>query len=267
MIAKYDILTNCEQCTIKANFKTSVNNQPILVTFKHPTLNNTVYYRHLQKTSGVGYFFIRLPQSPEKGTLIFESQSPIYFPKTNFIQILPLRQKLDAFNYKDKKIKEFVNFAQWFCEDFENIDTTGSVYQSDGLNYRIEIQKSLINTKTNQISKSPARIGVSNKIIEIANVYFINYTIPERFCILAHEFGHGYLNSKVESEFEADRNDLKLCLGLGYPRSEIKKVFIKVFLNSPTDGNFKRWELIKDYINNFAKDDITDEYYYNHESK
>jgi len=270
----FNIQTNNEQCTIKAFVQTASSNQPVIARFRHSKQPNTVYYEHLQNISGKGYFYIRLPQSPEYGILEIESKNAFTMPKIPY-EILPLNQKLDAFNYKNPLMKEAINFFQWFCEDFSVLSSRGSAFQSKGTGlFRIDVHDVLIHRIGNMAgkdSRSPARIGRDTKIMEIARKYFIGYTIPERFCILAHEFGHGFLNKKAESEFEADRASLDICLGLGYPRSAIKKVYIKVFTDTPnghpTESNLKRWQLIKDYVDNFAKGDVYEDYYYSQEKR
>lgn len=262
----HNIQTNNQQCTLKVYVNTNFKDQPVVATFSHYKQPNTVYYKHLQNITGKGYFYIRLPQSPNYGILTLESKGSLNQPRIPY-DILPLNQKLDAFNYKNVMLQEAINFFQWFCEDFSILSSGGSTYQSKNLNFRIDVHDVLKHRTTGQHSKSPARIGVQTKVIEVARKYFLDFSVPERFCILAHELGHGFLNVKMESEFEADRNALDICLGLGYPRSAIKKVFIKVFMDTQTEGNLKRWQLIKDYVDNFAKGDINDDYYYSNEKK
>lgn len=275
MRKEFPIELNNQQCTVKLYIQTGMTKQPVRCIFKHQKQPDTVYYDHTQKVSGKGYFFIRLPQSPKVATVIIESPANVMFPTINAkskvpYEILPLQQKLDAFPYKNPYVKEFVNFAQWFAEDYSLLSSRGSVFASRKSNFRIDIHEILIYRSGKLAGKqttSPARIGVQTKIIEVANKYYRSYSIPEKFCILTHEFGHGYLNNKVENEFEADRNALNICLGLGYPRSAIKKVWIKIFLNAQTEENLKRWYMIRDYIDNFAKGDIYDDYYYSEEKR
>jgi hypothetical protein len=70
--------------------------------------------------------------------------------------------------------------------------------------------------------------------------------------ILLHEFSHFFLNKVQDDEQEADMNALLIYLGLGYSRSEVKKVFLKVFANTPSDVNVQRYrDTIEKVINNF----------------
>lgn len=259
------ISTNNEQCTIKAFIQASSLKQVFNCSFKHATQAKTEYYNNTQHITAKGYFYIRLPQSPEKGILTITSLGGFAMLKPE-LEFLPLNQKLEAFNYKNPLVKEFVNFAQVISEDFVLFSSNGTAIQSKNLNFRVDIHKQLVNRKTGKVSTTPARL-VDLSIIELASDYYVNYTVPERFVILCHEFAHGWLNRKAASEFEADKNALDICLGLGYPRSAIKKVFFSIFKNAPTAENKQRWDMICDYIDNFAKADVTDDYYYSKETK
>ena len=269
MKKEFAIQTNNEQCTLKVHIQTNAKMQPVRAMFYHPKQSATVYYENVHRFSGRGYFFVRLPQSPKEGVLSIESPGMISMPNIPY-EVMPLQQKLDAFDYKNPYIKEVVNFIQWFSEDFSLLSSRGSCFLSRKGNFRIDVHDVLIyrgGKMAGKVSKSPARIGADTKITEVAKSHFINYSIPERATILFHELGHGYLNHDSQSEFEADRNALDIALGLGYPRSAIKKIFAKVFYSSPTEGNLKRWEMIKSYIDNFAKGDLSDDYYYKEETR
>ena len=71
--------------------------------------------------------------------------------------------------------------------------------------------------------------------------------------ILLHEFSHVYLNADVDNEVEADLNALTIYLGLGYPRIEAFEVFAQTFMNAPTDQNEVRYNKIKQFIDEFEK--------------
>jgi hypothetical protein len=148
------------------------------------------------------------------------------------------------------------------------LSSGGSVYQSPELNFRIDVHDILKDRKTGMPTKSPARIGVTTRIVELSRKYFLPLTVPGRFCTTTHELGHGFINNKMESEFEADRNSLDISLGLGYPRSAVKKFWYDLLMtNHPTEENLKRYNKISDYVDNFGQNEASDEYYYKDEPK
>jgi hypothetical protein len=77
-----------------------------------------------------------------------------------------------------------------------------------------------------------------------------------RFAILCHEFSHFYVNEDMKDESEADINGLLIYLGLGYPRIEACEAFLEVFEHYPSQENKVRYDKIKNFIDNFEKDNI-----------
>jgi hypothetical protein len=48
-----------------------------------------------------------------------------------------------------------------------------------------------------------------------------------------------------------------VLIGLGYSRSEVAKVFLKVFDQYNTPANVQRWQIIKDFISNYEVKDLS----------
>ena len=69
--------------------------------------------------------------------------------------------------------------------------------------------------------------------------------------LLLHEYSHFFLNENIDNELEADLNALTIYLGLGYPRYEALIAYGETFKHNETPENDKRWQKIKEFINEY----------------
>ena len=60
----------------------------------------------------------------------------------------------------------------------------------------------------------------------------------------------------MHDESEADVNGLLIYLGLGYPRIEAFEAFLEVFERYPSQENKMRYDKIRNFIDNFEKNNI-----------
>ena len=210
-------------------------------------------------------FYIRMPQSPESALITVKGEGRGAY-KIAGIKAEPLKTKLSAFDFKNKTVIDFVQFAQEFCEMAGIIDHNQCVYKSDNGRFRIDYLLDIRDRKTNRIMNTPSRISKSRGVIEVSFNKFKEYSIPMRMAILLHEFAHFYQNKKMSDETEADCNALLIYLGLGYSRSEAAKVFLKVFYKSSSDENRKRYNVIENMLKTFENNDYSlmggSRYYY-----
>jgi len=218
---------------------------------------NTSYLDRYNTVNGERKFYVRMPQSPSVALIEITNDNNRYNSYDSFKltkkKIIPLGTKFSAFDVKNPIIKEFIFFAQEFSEN-SGILSDG-IYQSDGGNITLKYNEILKGEKGNAVS-TPSRIGKDSGVIEVSRKKFNEFTVAGRMAILLHEFSHFYLNKVQESEVEADLNALLIYLGLGYPRIEAEKVFLRTFDGNPTDGNVTRYEKIKALIDNFDKADL-----------
>lgn len=274
---------NTQQCLVVK----VATNQPTQVRCrvyhanKVPVLNQYVegrpftdYFNHIQNIRGNGFFYVRLPQCPK--TVLVEisdvrtggatiagagagNVKMVPFDDKHMIGTLPLKTKPSVFDYKNKNLQEAVRHFQWLSEYMGVLSSGGSVYGSmPTFHVRVDVHDYLIDRKTHKlIENGPARIGEETKIIEIAKEVVKYYTVQQRMAIDMHEYGHGYLNKNMADETEADLNSLRILIGLGYSRSEIAKVFLKVFDKFQTEMNLRRWNIIRDFIANFELKDLS----------
>lgn len=235
-------------------------NEQVRVIVYDKNKDKTIYSDRTAKIKGKEMFIVRLPQSPRVATIRVISNSKrveVGNPKE-----VPLKTKLSAFDHKNPTIISFITFAQEFCENASVLDADGAVYLSDDGKLRIDYVDAIINPRTGKEMNTPARISIKRGIIEISKNKFIDYNIQERMAILGHEFSHFYLNKNVRDETEADINALRILLGMGYSRTEIAKIFLKVFHQSESKDNQRRYLIIKNFLQNFEKQTFSG-YYYN----
>jgi len=233
--------------------------QKIRIRVSNAQKDNTYYTDRYRTITGIGKFYVRLPQSPKIAKVVIYNEAQgnkkddnsfelIRFNGNPF-KLLPLKNKLSAFDFRNRDVMDFVNFAQRFSENAGVLSE--GIYFSDFSKYRIDYMPVI--TKNGRVMKTPARISANNGVIDASSKIFRKYTVPARMAILLHEFSHIYVNDNPYNESEADVNALLIYLGMGYPRIEAERVFLKLFYNSATDQNMKRYNILSNMIRNFQK--------------
>ena len=217
---------------------------------------NTTFTNRYKTVEGESIFYVRMPVSP-KNCLVYvynenNGNLPSNQDSTLSVESItrePLEKKLDVVDFSNPAVRSFVNFATRFSYNAGTLPS--GTYVSDDRNFVIKYFPVIEDAGVEQTT--PARIDIDNGVIEVSKKHFYDYTIPNRMAILLHEFSHVYLNHDVDNEIEADLNALIIYLGLGYPRIEAFEVFAKTFLNTPTEQNIKRYDTIKQFIDDFEK--------------
>lgn len=238
----------------------ALKNAKIRLMVKDSFKPYTVYTNRFcsMKAGQIQDFFIRMPLSPMVALVYILNDAHGSLPKGNDksfkllgIKKKPLERKLNAFDNANPIIVNFVKFAEEFSQDAGILSANQSVYASDDGEFVIRYVNDIVSRENNRVLSTPARISQHQGVIEIAKNKFKDYTVPMRMAILLHEFSHYYLNKNMANETEADLNALLIYLGLGYPRIEAYEAFLKVFINSPSEGNKKRYEIIDKFITDF----------------
>jgi hypothetical protein len=224
------------------------------------------YTNRFATVDGEQDFFIRMPLSPKTAVIEIAPEEELRGGaakakgyKVLDLKKLPLKKKLSAFNSASPVIRNFVAFAQDFCQKAGYISANGSLYVSDDGLFQIDYLDEIID-ENSKVLNTPARINRHTAIIEVSKNKFKDYTIPMRMAILCHEFSHYYLNEDMSNETEADLNALLIYLGLGYPRIDAYNVFTKVFAKSNNDANLDRMGVIDSFIRNFEAKHIDMQY-------
>lgn len=267
---EFIVKTSNKPVTIMINVRTKAK-QKIRIVVANKYKKDTLYTNRFKTIDGNGIFYVRMPQSPETALIYVYKEGENPKSKNGFEvvdkKLLPLKSKFTVNEIQNALVKEFVEFAQGFCENAGVFSAGGSIYASDGGNFRIDYLDVITKRNDKTPLNTPARISKVTGIIELAKQRFKCYTVPMRMAILLHEFSHYYLNNKQDDEEEADYNALLIYLGLGYPRIEAERVFLKVFYKTPSDGNVERYNKINNMINNFERVGmkINKNYYYENE--
>jgi hypothetical protein len=219
----------------------------------NPDKPSTVYYDRWKDVDDKMDFKIKMPQSGETSRLIVGVTNG----NDDSVRVTKLRRaKLDTHapclngnGGKSARIKEFLKFAQEFCENAAVYDS--GTYFSDKKNFRIDYFPMI--TENGRTLSTPARIHNGNGNMELSSRAFIPMTVPMRMAVILHEHAHFNLNEVQEDEIEADLNALKIYLGAGYPIIEAHKGFLDVFKTHPSDMNRERYEYLKNFIDNFEE--------------
>ena len=179
-------------------------------------------------------------------------------PKGSLIpyKIIQLR-KCDV--WMDEETRNFADFAQLFSKNagFLQTNPPNDFYADSTGKFHIDFQDFIIDKQTKTLVNTPARVGHTTGIIHVSKQIFKDYTVPQRFIILLHEFSHKYINPKfgknIENEFAADINALYVYLGLGYPPIDARLVYLNVFNQQGVnpDLSLKRYQYIDDFITKF----------------
>lgn len=163
-----------------------------------------------------------------------------------------LKTRHDVVGLGDKKIRNFINFAQNFCYHASYIaaNKPGEHYKSEDGKFFIEFLPQIKGLDGVELN-TPARTNKETGVIQISQKAFEPFTVPERMAIILHEFSHFYLNENIDDESEADLNGLLIYLGLGFPRIEASNAWIDVFAGADNKENEARYEIIKKFIEDF----------------
>jgi hypothetical protein len=157
------------------------------------------------------------------------------------------------------KLRVFIDFAQRFAFNAGVLPTNepGQAYVSRDHNrmFKLFYLPILVEQKTGGESVTPARVELDTKEFEVSKKKFIDLTVPERMCILCHEYSHHHLNVDMKDELEADLNGLTIYLALGYPPIEAIETYYTTFMVADTDENaYHRLPHIENFIDGFHKE-------------
>lgn len=167
-----------------------------------------------------------------------------------------LKRYLSALDRNDINLKVFVEFAERFCFNAGILPTnTGSQrYCSNdpAKTFKLLYLPILQDPASGRAASTPARVDRFTKIFEASKEKLIDKTVPERMCIMCHEYSHIYMNVVADDELEADLNGLMIYLSLGYPRIEAIETYTSTFFENASDENaFKRLPHIEQFVDSF----------------
>jgi hypothetical protein len=250
---KYRITTAHSPITLKVVVKTDSPKKVRLKVYdeENPKRIFTDRYKTIKDQEEL---FVRMPLSPDKAIVEVMSKDGDFKAKEAGITLVsvdkvPLERRIDVGDISNPKIKSFVEFAQRFVFNTDELEPD-TYYTSADREYYIHLLPKITNQGGQELN-TPARISKRTGIIQVSKKSFEKMTIPMRLAILCHEFSHFYLNETMDDEVEADLNGLLIYLGLGYPRIEAYQAFLETFKGVPSEQNKDRYDTINRFINEF----------------
>lgn len=231
----------------------------------------TFYVNRKGGVNGYREFELKFPQVPSSLNVNifnrkngnFDDEQDLSFSVDKF-EAVPLVTRPIFLSERDRN---FLKFVQFFCENASYLSAstivngkeTPSVYRSDDGEFTFNYWDKIKDSKGRRLN-TPARIGHQSGTIEISKEDFLKYTVPMRMVILLHEYSHKWKNpedgNQIGYETGADINALNMYLSLGYSEIEAHQAFLFVFRGAATEGNHKRYLIIKDFIKKFSNGDL-----------
>jgi hypothetical protein len=250
---KYRITTANAPITLKVVVKTDSPKKVRLRVFDEENPNR-VFTDRYKTIKDQEELFVRMPLSPNKAIVEISPKDGNIKGKESGIVLVavdkvPLERRIDVSDISNPQIRSFVEFAQRFCFNLDELEPN-TYYTSSDREYYIQLLPKIQNQNGDELN-TPARISKRTGIIQVSKKSFEKMTIPMRLAILCHEFSHFYLNETMDDEVEADLNGLLIYLGLGYPRIEAYQSFLETFKGVPSEQNKQRYDTINKFINEF----------------
>ncbi|MEY2702301.1 MAG: hypothetical protein RLY43_934 [Bacteroidota bacterium] len=255
---KWKVPTNYESLTLQIVIATE---KPIVIQImcESADIRNCKYTNRYKTVTGTQSLFIRMPLTTKNAVLEVYNKAVGNTETDNSFKVIsitknPLHRKIDFIDITDFRLKDFVSFAQKFCINAGELEP--NIYVSENGKFKVQYDKTITDRTGTKELNTPARVNAVTGVIEISRVKFIPMTYPMRLAILLHEYAHLNMNENADDESEADLNALNVYLSLGYPRIEAHEAFLSTFENVATKTNAKRYALIKNFIEDFEKNNI-----------
>lgn len=226
--------------------------QRIVVRAYNPTKPSTVYFDTAPVIRKPEMIVVRIPNMPADVLVEVRNARSGNIPFDKTFQVGKIKSQKISLPFSTKKIldskdRSFKKFMDEFCEDLALLSP--GVYFSDDHQFQIHLKNVI--TEKGVALRTPARVNSGTKIMEVAKKYMLQHTVPGRKWTLWHEYSHVHKNKNPANEFEADKNGIKYYLGTGNPTIEAYNGILRIFKNTPSDLNKKRYQEQNAYIKNF----------------
>lgn len=209
-----------------------------------PEYENTAIVCREMRFRGSFVFKLMLPINGDKVVVVARDKNTNdEKPKIVSVERSHLETNIPQELYNNPLIPEFIQHALEFSLRASFLPLGD--YNSKKGNIKIKLVDSLEALDKDGVvrkTKSVARVDSKTRVIEVSKQNFKNYTVSGRFAILCHEFAHVYMNKDKHNEEEADKNAMKIYLGLGFSRVDLLTTWIKVYKNADNPENRKRLE-------------------------
>jgi hypothetical protein len=258
--------------SILVGIKTFQNECIVIQAFTIVNKIKTFYVNRKANINGYRELELKFPQVPAKLYInIFNKKNGLLLNNEDGSFIIEKFKSIDLKTrpiWLSEKDKEFIKFAQFFCENASYLSASNivngkeipSIYSSDDGTFNIAYYDEIKDKNSGRKLNTPARIGHTTGIIEVSKKDFLKYTVPMRMIILLHEYSHKWKNpengNEIGYETGADINALNIYLSLGYSEIEALQAFLYVFKGAATDGNHKRYLIIRDFVRKFLSGEL-----------
>lgn len=212
----------------------------------------TYYFDTAPIIKGKDAFIIKMPKMPPSVIveLYNEKNGNTQYDSTfrvGNITSAPIAMNMSNSTITDPTVASFAHFSDEFAENAGILSAQKSIYVSPDGKYQIHYLDVIRDEKGNAM-RTPARINSKTGIIEIAKKYYIRHTVPGRKWINWHEFSHLWRNKEQANELEADKNAIMIYLAMGNPTIEAYNGVLRIFKNSPSNLNRKRYDELNAFI-------------------
>jgi hypothetical protein len=223
---EYLIRTKRESCAVSINVTTDGSSVPFYIVGYDPLVPFTYYFRSWFLINGQEEIVLNLPQSPRFLKIVAWTDEGYRF-QIPAMKLIPLERPV-----VDDPIIVFIEKFSRYAGSY-----WPGYYYGESVPFVIQVSRRIW-AENGKIHPTPARISVSEPIIEVSQEKFRELSIPERVIILLHETAHNYINSDPDNEVEADDNGFNIYQSLGYPKIEAMSAFAGIMAD--TDNNYQR---------------------------
>ncbi len=217
----------------------------------------TVFFNRTANTSGPGTYTLEFPMpvTPKKLSISFLNKTD---KNENAFKVISVKCDFlpkGAIVLK-KREADFVEFLKWFALKANHLPE--GLYKSKDGQFSIKYVNEIITGEGEYTSDgrlipagikldTPARTDHETGEIQMARSKVRHYSVPAIMVIGEHEDCH-FINNTMDESF-CDLEALRICLGLGFPKTECIQAFSNIF--EDTNENIQRIDNIMKFADNF----------------
>ncbi len=223
---EYLINTKKRSCAVNFQITTDGTKVPIYIVGYDPLTPYTYYFKSRFLITGNEEITLNCPQSPIflKICVWSGENKPFQVPSVKLLDLSIPRPTDPIIIFIEK-------FSRWAGPSWPGL------YYGDAVPFVIEYMRNIY-TEDGKVHPTPARISITDPVIQVSREKFRPMSIPERIIILLHEYSHNFRNNDQDDEVEADANGLDIYQKLGYPKIEAMNAFGDIMAD--TDNNYQR---------------------------
>ncbi len=210
-----------------------------------PRYENTFYFKRkarFKKSNTKREFSIALPVSPEVLEMeLYDKQAADNYAFK--VSTFTIDKLVKPAIWATEEQHRFMEFAIAFSQKAGYISP--GFYDSGQQEFLFQYLSTITDAFGNELI-TPARTHRKMPRVQISQRLFLDYTIPIRIAILAHEGCHWFLNTR--SQKTADLCGIKQYLDYGFPRIEAVYAVTKVFGKHPEMAGKNQVQRTKDVV-------------------